>query len=147
MDRREFVKRTCVACIGGGMIQTLSQCRATHYVTGTLDTSGIMLSKAEFMYERRGERVGRKYIIVQHDQLQFPIYIYRFSDNEYSALWMECTHQGTELQASGDHLHCSGHGSEFTNLGYVSQGPAEDNLRWFPVKVEQEQIWIDLRKA
>lgn len=77
--------------------------------------------------------------------LEFPIYLYRFSDNEYTALLMKCTHQGNELQASGNHLHCSVHGSEFNNKGVVAQGPAERNLRSFKVSFDNEKIFIDLR--
>ena len=67
--------------------------------------------------------------------------------DEYSALWMKCTHQGSELQASGDHLHCPSHGSEFNNKGTVSQGPAEKNLKSFPVSVGDGKIKIDLRQS
>lgn len=87
----------------------------------------------------------RQYIIVTNDKLEFPIYLYRFSDNTYSALFMKCTHQGNELQASGDHLHCSAHGSEFNNMGVVAHGPAEKNLRSFKVTSDNEKIFIDLR--
>ena len=87
----------------------------------------------------------REYIIVRNDKLEFPIYLYRFSETEYSALLMKCTHQGNELNASGDHLHCSAHGSEFNNKGIVAQGPAEKNLRAFKVTVDNQKIFIDLR--
>ena len=86
----------------------------------------------------------RQYIIVNNDQLEFPIYLYRFSENDYTALLMKCTHQGNELQASGDYLHCSAHGSEFNNKGVVAQGPAEKDLRSFKVTSDNEKIFIDL---
>jgi len=59
---------------------------------------------------------------------------------------MRCTHQGAELQASGDVLQCAAHGSEFNNRGMVRNGPAISNLRTFPVTVSQDQVFIDLRK-
>jgi Rieske Fe-S protein len=71
--------------------------------------------------------------------------VYRFSETEYSAVLMKCTHQGSELQASGDHLHCPAHGSEFSNKGMVAQGPAEKNLRSFKVTADSQKIFIDLR--
>lgn len=146
MDRREFVKQTCIICLSGGLVPAvLSGCQATHYVTGALDTQGITIPKAEFTYLKKDQPLTRQYIIVQNEKLEFPIYLYRFSDNEYSALWMKCAHQGAELQASGDHLHCPSHGSEFNNKGIVSQGPAEKNLRSFPVTVQADTIQIDLR--
>jgi len=88
----------------------------------------------------------RQYIIVRNEQLEFPIYLYRFSDADYAALWMKCTHKGAELTASGDHLHCPSHGSEFDSKGKVSQGPAEDDLRSFRVFTDNDKIFIDLRK-
>ena len=50
---------------------------------------------------------------------------------------MQCTHQGAELQASGDMLQCPAHGSEFNNKGTVTNGPADTDLRTFPVTVNQ----------
>ena len=87
----------------------------------------------------------REYIIVRNEAMEFPIYLFKFSDQEYTALLMKCTHQGNELQASGDHLQCSAHGSEFNNRGIVEQGPADKNLRTFNVSVEGDKIFIDLR--
>ncbi|MBL7852566.1 MAG: Rieske (2Fe-2S) protein [Cyclobacteriaceae bacterium] len=148
MNRRSFVKQTCITCVSGGLIPFLiTGCQATHYATGVMDVTGIRVPKSEFMYQKKEELFTREYIIVQNDKLEFPIYVYRFSDNEYSALWMKCTHQGAELQASGDMLHCPSHGSEFTNKGAVSNGPAEKNLRSFPVIVQTDTITIDLRQS
>jgi len=59
---------------------------------------------------------------------------------------MKCTHQGAELQASGDVLQCPAHGSEFNNKGLVKTGPADTNLRTFPVVVNNNELFIDLRK-
>jgi Rieske Fe-S protein len=93
---------------------------------------------------KKDQPIQRQYVIVRNDAMEFPIYVYRFSDNEFSAMLMKCTHQGNELQASGDHLHCSAHGSEFNNRGIVAQGPAEENLRIFPVTSNGNRIFIDL---
>lgn len=87
----------------------------------------------------------RNYIIVHNDILQFPICIFRFNENEYSALWMQCTHQGNEVQVYGDRLECPAHGSVFDNKGTVQQGPAEKALRIFPVTIEKKQIRISLK--
>jgi Rieske Fe-S protein len=144
MDRREFVKQSCLACLGGG-VASLSGCAATHYTPGTIEPNGITVSKSEFTYLKKDKPAGRQFIIVQNDKLEFPIYVYRFSDTEYSAIWMRCSHQGNELQALGDQLHCPAHGSEFDNKGNVSQGPASHTLRSFPVKADGDKIFIDLR--
>lgn len=147
MDRRLFTK-TCIGCLTGVVVAPwLAGCQSTYYTTGTIESNGLSVMKSEFTYVKKDQPVNRTYIVVRNDRLEFPIYLYRFSDNEYSALLMKCTHQGNELNASGDHLHCSAHGSEFNNRGVVAQGPAEKNLRAFDVAVQNDRIFIDLRAS
>jgi Rieske Fe-S protein len=145
MDRREFTKR-CLSCVGAtALVPLLTQCQSTHYTTGTLESSGIAVLKSEFKYLKKEQELIRSYIVVRNESMQFPIYLYRFAENAYSAVLMKCTHQGNELSASGDHLTCSAHGSEFNNRGNVAHGPAEKNLRTFPVTADSDRIFIDLR--
>jgi Rieske Fe-S protein len=148
MNRRSFVKQTCITCVSGGLIPFLmSGCKATHYASGVISSAGLYIAKSEFIYKQKDQLLTRQYILVQNDTLEFPIYVFRFSETKYSALWMRCTHQGAELQASGDALHCPSHGSEFTNTGVVRKGPAEKNLRSFPIIVQPDTIIIDLRQS
>ncbi|MBA4056806.1 MAG: Rieske Fe-S protein [Marivirga sp.] len=146
MDRRVFTK-TCIICLSGSVIAPLfTGCKSTTYYTkGNLESNGISVFKSDFTYVNNNQSSIRQYLIVRNDAMEFPIYLYRFSDNEYSALLMQCSHQGNELQASGDYLHCSAHGSEFNNKGVVAQGPAEKNLRTFKVSTDGDKIFIDLR--
>jgi Rieske Fe-S protein len=144
MQRRDFTK-TCFACLAGSsLLPFLSGCQSTFYTSGQMESNGISISKSDFTYLKKDQPIQRQYVIVRNDAMEFPIYVYRFSDNEFSAMLMKCTHQGNELQASGDHLHCSAHGSEFNNRGIVAQGPAEENLRIFPVTSNGNRIFIDL---
>jgi Rieske Fe-S protein len=80
--------------------------------------------------------------LLKADKLNYPIYLYKLSATEYSALWMECTHQGAELSAHGDYLTCPSHGSEFDKTGKVTLGPAQTNLRKFKTSVEGQYILI-----
>ena len=145
MNRREFISNTCVACVGGAVLSNfLTSCASSHYVTGTLESKGISIPASEFFVQQKDKQVARTFIVVHHDQLEFPIYVYRVTENEYSALWMKCTHQGSELNAGGDHLYCSSHGSEFDKKGNVIHGPAEKNLRSFPISKQDNKIIIEL---
>ena len=147
MRRREFIKQGCTACLSLTVLSTLvSSCVATKYISGELGKDGLTLSKDEFKVKQKGGTAYSSFIIVRNDALQFPICVYRLNENEYSALWMKCTHQGAELQASGDVLQCPAHGSEFNNKGEVTNGPAGANLRTFPVTVTNNELFIDLRK-
>jgi Rieske Fe-S protein len=148
MNRREFIVNSCAACLGATAVSgLLSSCASTRYTSGTLGRDGITISTDEFNTNREGTAGYRSFIIVRNERLKFPIYVYRFGETEYSAVWMRCTHQGTELQAAGDQLQCSAHGSEFNNRGKVTNGPAGNDLRSFPVTVNNNELFIDLRKA
>ena len=147
MQRREFIKNSCSACLSLTVLSTLvSSCVATKYISGELGKDGLTISKDEFKVKQKGGTAYSSFIIVRNDALQFPICVYRLNENEYSALWMKCTHQRAELQASGDVLQCPAHGSEFNSKGQVTNGPAGANLRTFPVTVTNNELFIDLRK-
>jgi Rieske Fe-S protein len=146
MDRREFIRNSCTACLTATVIGSIvTSCNPTKYISGKLGNDGLFIDANEFITTQNGKTVHRSFIIVRNDALQYPVCIYRFNDNEYSALWMSCTHQGTELQASGDRLQCVAHGSEFDNKGAVKTGPANRSLRSFPVTISNNQLFIDLR--
>jgi Rieske Fe-S protein len=122
------------------MIGVLAGCAGTKYLTAPIDGDSLVVPTQSFV----GEKGILKYIVVQNDQLEYPICVYRFSENDYKALLMKCTHQGTELQVFGDRLQCPAHGSEFTNTGSVQNGPADRPLRTFNVTVVDQQIKIKL---
>lgn len=146
MDRRKFIKNSCAACIAAtGAAVALSSCQSAKYISGTLGKDGLTIGAEEFITKQNGKTIYRPFIIVRNEALQYPVCVYRFSEKAYSALWMKCTHQGAELQVSGDYLQCTAHGSEFDNKGTVKNGPADRNLRNFPVTVLQDQLFIDLR--
>jgi Rieske Fe-S protein len=147
MTRKDFIVNTCALCASAtGMTALLTSCTASHYISGTMNKDGLILSGDEFKIIQKGNTAYRSFIIVRNDALKFPICVYRISDIEYSALWMRCTHQGAELQASGDVLQCPAHGSEFNNRGQVRNGPANNSLRTFPVTITNNELFIDLRK-
>lgn len=146
MLRKEFIETCCVICAGGGLITTLLEgCAGSKIITVALEGKGLSVPLKEFVVIKKDKMVIIKYLILQNDQLQYPICLYRFDDKNYAALWMRCTHQGTELQVFGDKLHCPAHGSEFNNRGGVENGPAADALKTFPVVVEGDRLKISLQ--
>jgi len=147
MNRKEFLIKGCTACLSTIAISTgLSSCFTTQYLPGTLGKNGLTLKKDDFKLNQRGGIDYRSFVIVRNESLKFPICVYRHNEDEYTALWMQCSHQGAELQASGAALQCPAHGSEFNNRGIVTNGPASRNLRTFPVTINNDELFIDLRK-
>lgn len=147
INRKEFIKQCSYACLGSMVIPTfLQSCSSisliqNNRVSGQIKGSDLIVPLSSFDHKE----AKRLYIIVHHEQLKYPICVYRFSENDYSALWMACTHQGTELQVFGEKLECPAHGSEFNTKGEVENGPAEESLRTFPIKIEAKQIRISLK--
>lgn len=146
MDRKYFIKKCGYACIGGLFIPSILQsCSSLNLITkdrvnADMEGSDLLVPIASF---ESGEN-KKLYIIAQHPKLNYPICVYRFSDTEYTALLMACTHQGTELQVFGEKLECPAHGSEFNSKGGVENGPAEENLRELPTRIESGILKISL---
>jgi Rieske Fe-S protein len=128
---------------GSTLAVTLSNCTAANKaVAGTISGADLVVPVKAFLIS---ENKYKRYIIVRHDQLQFPICVYRFSETDYTALLMKCTHQGAELQVFGDKLECPAHGSEFSNRGVVETAPADTNLRSFPISINNNELRITLQ--
>ncbi len=144
MDRKEFIKTCGFACLGATLIVPLIQgCVATKSVTANIEGENLFVPLSNFIKDGK----PLNYLVVNNTQLQYPIYLFRFSDTEYTALYMQCTHQGNELTAYGEKLVCSAHGAEFDNKGNVANGPASNPLRTFPTRLDNQNILISLKKV
>lgn len=139
MDRQEFLKTCGMACLASiGVASLLQSCASSQYFAKSeVEGEYLKVLLTEFSAER-------KYVLIRSERLNFPIYLYQVNTSEYSAVWMECTHQGAELSAHGELLTCPAHGSEFDKLGQVMQGPAQSNLRKFKTKTENQHVLIHL---
>ena len=113
MKRREFISSSCAVCLGmAGLTALLPGCNATRYIPGKLNSDGLIVETDDFKIKEKGKTSYRSYVIVRNEELKFPICVYRFGEEDYSALWMQCAHQGAEVQVAGTHLQCPAHGSE-----------------------------------
>jgi Rieske Fe-S protein len=146
MDRKDFIRQCGLVCTGSAALGTILQaCNASRLLTGTISGDNLVVPASDFEIRNGNKVYYKKYIVVQHDILQYPVCIYRFSNDQYSALWMRCTHQGTELQVFGDKLQCPAHGSEFDSKGGIQNGPADAKLRTFEVTLQQGFLHISLK--
>ena len=146
MNRRDFSRTTCRACLGGYVgLFILQGCGTARMITASILGSDLIVPLTDFEVNDGASQQFKRYVIVHNETLQYPICVYRFDEGVYKALWMQCTHQGTELQVFGERLECPAHGSMFDSAGIVLHGPAADNLRTFPVKVENNQLKVSLR--
>ena len=146
MERRVFIKKSCLACAGFGLSGSLlSGCSTVHQVTGSIDKNQIILKKSEFIFLKKDKQNIRQWVLVKTEKIPFPIGVFRFDDHLYAASYLECTHQHCEVEPEGDHLQCPCHGSEYSNTGKLQKGPAEADLKSFQVSTDQENIYILLK--
>ena len=146
MNRKDFLKTCGFACLGGSaMVILMQSCTVTKTISGNIENSDLMVAISDFESVSDDKIIFKKYVIINNDVLKFPICVYRIEENKYNALWLECTHQGNEVQVFGDKLQCPAHGSEFSNSGLVTNGPADRNLRTFPVTIDGNYLKISLK--
>jgi Rieske Fe-S protein len=143
MERKAFLKTCGMACLSGAVLTALMEgCTSSRQINGTISDSDMVIPVSAFHNGKDGHKT---YVVVNNDKMKYPICVYRFSETAYTALLMRCTHQGAELQVFGDRLECPAHGSEFNNHGAVQNGPADENLRSFPVLLQNNQLYISLK--
>lgn len=140
MDRKNFI----ITCCGAAATAFLTSCGKAYYATNTLLGKNIAVALSEFEEIKEGVTVPRAFVLVKNEQLPFPIAVYRKSDKNYTALYMECTHRGCELRPAPTTLQCPCHGSEFSTEGKILNPPADRDLTRFPVTVSNKQIIIQL---
>ena len=128
MQRKEFIKTCVFACLSVTAVGALlPSCQATHTVIGSIEKDALSFPLADFIDAKKNTL--KKYLVVQHENLQYPIVVYNMGEQQYEAYLMRCPHQGAELQVFGERLQCPAHGSEFDVHGKVMNPPADQNLR------------------
>lgn len=143
MIRKDFIKMSCLGCAGiVAGVSLLESCATSHYVNSTLNNNILTIAKSDFITIKNDKQIQRSFVLVKNDAFAFPICVFKISENEYTALYMECTHQGCELNAYQSQLVCPCHGSEFDNKGNVLEGPADTPLKHFEVKTDDQNIYI-----
>jgi Rieske Fe-S protein len=146
MNRKEFLKTCGFGCLAGlAGVTLLQSCSSSQVLSKEIKGSDILVPISDFEIKKDRKTMYKKYIIIQNEILKSPICVYRFDATDYTAMLMVCTHQGAELQAFGDKLQCSAHGSEFSNRGILESGPADKDLRKFPIVIENNILKISLK--
>lgn len=146
MNRNEFLTLSCGACLGLATASSfILGCGGVHHVQGMLVDDRLRLAKSDFLVIKNSRSEYRRYVVTSSADLDYPIVVYRFSETDFSALLLRCSHQGTELDVRGDLLVCPAHGSEFNVRGRVVHGPAAEDLNSFSVSVNQDGVYIHLQ--
>lgn len=146
MHRKEFIKTCAYSCLGGAALASLLQsCASTNYFAKTaFEGQKVVFKKSEFLNTEKDKSTERKYVLIKTEKFGYPIVVYKIVENQYTALLLQCTHNGCELQPQANFLVCPCHGSEFSNTGIVQSPPAEQNLVSFQTTTDNENVYIHL---
>jgi hypothetical protein len=148
MNRRKFIQTSCTACVSAtALVGILSSCKATKYISGKLGADGLFVNTDEFKVSKKGVAGFLPFIIVRNDALQYRfVYIALTIQNIVPYGCNVLTRERSyRLQAN----FCSvlRMAVDFGNNGKITNGPADRDLRAFPVTVTKNELFIDLRKV
>jgi len=142
IDRRQFIKRSCSACIGaaatGLLASQLTSCAPAFPVyKAKFDKGTIQVPLTSFETSNL--------VIVRDLQMDFDILLVKKSATDYRALYMKCSHQANPLTATSSGLFCSAHGSSFDLDGNVRTEPATGPLQQFKTELNENVITINFK--
>lgn len=144
MDRKQFIRQCGFTCLGATGVALLAQsCTSSRQINAPVVDNQLRVPLSSFANKNQSEQYKR-YVVVQNEQLNYPIVVYRNSENDYTAMLLRCSHQYNELNVNGELLTCSAHGSEFDSKGNVVNGPADTKLRSFTVTKDNQHLYIQL---
>lgn len=138
MDRKQFLKRCAALAAGAALGGSLPGCAPLPYVAYTLDAD----DRATIQIANFGER---GFVLLDVPTLPAPVYVRRLDDG-YAALLLRCTHRGCKVDPGAAQLQCPCHGSRYTPLGEVVEGPAPRALRRFRVSTTADAVRVHLRE-
>lgn len=143
MKRKEFVRLCGISILAVPFVShLLTSCQTIYYAQAVQKENELTIMLSEFMRDDNKTHY-RDFVLVQ-TSLGFPICIWRFSETEYVASLMQCTHRGCELNVGGGIYSCPCHGSEFDTTGKVLEGPADQDLKIFKTTIKNEKLHISL---
>jgi Rieske Fe-S protein len=141
MERRDFIKTSCLTCAGilgaGSVLSLLNSCSPLPVLKTSANEKTLLVPNTSF-------KEDQNLLVIKNSNLEFDILLVKKKDNTYNALYMQCTHQSQPLSASKSGLFCASHGSGFDLDGNVTIEPATLPLRKFKTETENDTIKIYL---
>lgn len=142
MERRDFIKNSCKACLGvacSSVLVSLLESCATMPVYKTTAVNGIMTVPLD-------QFATTNIVVASTSQLDYDVLVIKRDDGTYKSLLMRCSHQDQPLTATATGLFCTAHGSSFDLDGNVTKEPASTPLTGFKTTIENQLINIYIKK-
>ena len=144
MERRNFIKSTCRACLlgaaGAAIFSELASCSpaATGKVTYKPVVKNNQVEVPLSLFDKQ------RFQLISPDKYEYEIAIEKKEDNTYKALLLRCTHYDNQLTPTGNGYTCTVHGSKFTKEGDVVNGPAAKPLEELKTQISKFSLIINI---
>lgn len=139
MERREFLRSTCCACLGtGGLPAFLISCAGASVYRAEMNHN--MIRVPESIFDTGDVQ------LIRAPEFADDIALVRSGGRQYRAITMRCTHADNPLSYRGGEFTCSLHGSRFSTGGDVTHGPARLPLRGLETSVGDGVVTIHVEK-
>lgn len=143
MERREFIRSSCNACLlvaAGYLLPTLAGCASGYSIFKT-SVVNKQVTVPLSLFEKSALQ------LVRPEGWYYDIAVEKKEDGSYAALLLQCTHQENQLTPDGNGFHCPLHGSQFDKNGNVKKGPAERPLERYKTFLDQDHLIIQIPKS
>ena len=142
MQRRQFIKTSCNACLllaAGSVLFNSTGCTPVKYAVIKANPVNDIIEIPIEVFNQSSLQ------IVRPKDWYYDIAVQKKNDNTYTALLLQCTHQDNQLNVTGNGYHCSLHGSVFNKDGDVQKGPAETSLHQYATILNNNKLTIHLK--
>lgn len=136
MDRKKFIKLISAGALCSGSVIGVTGCASYRYVDARHNGNQLEVPKASFEEDL--------FVLVRNPGKGSPIYLGKYSEDSYRALFLECTHKQCTVNPSGEIFTCPCHGSKYNRQGKVMEGPARQDLHTYNVTTDTDTIYIQL---
>ncbi|MEI9920216.1 MAG: Rieske (2Fe-2S) protein [Bacteroidota bacterium] len=138
INRRTFIKSSCVACASGMLFSELMSSCAPALPTFKTAIEGKSISVPVTYF------AASNVAIVRDNMAEYDILVVKKSEEQFDAIYMRCSHRENPLTATPTGLHCSAHGSSFDLNGQVTKEPATAPLQKFPTEFDRTNGTISI---
>lgn len=143
LDRREFIRKSCLACAsiaGIGIVSSMVQSCSPLVSLKVIPEKGFIQVPLTHFTE-----TNKLVLLKNYDALDFDIAVVQLEGNKYKAFEMQCTHVANNpLVATKSGFFCNTHGSAFGFDGQVTKSPAKRALKEYPLEITSEILKIKI---